>query len=96
MPRYDFHCSCGHSFVETHPLAEVPDAAACGSCGSLARRGISAPHLGRGGSAAFALIDRAARSAYEPEVVSGTLPGARPGRSAPITRNPLHQKLPRT
>ena len=94
MPSYSFRCVAGCRFDALFSMAEVPGEMACRECGGLARRAITAPHLSGSGSAAFGLVDRAARSAHEPPVVSG-LPGADPGRRQPVTRNPLHAKLPR-
>lgn len=95
MPRYDFRCTCG-DFTAFYAMAAVPTATDCPQCGSSARRVMTAPHLGRTASATFGLMDRAARSAHEPEVVSGALPGARRRPGTPVTTNPLHQKLPRS
>lgn|GEM_PF-783413 len=99
VPTYEFSCGSCEPFDAVFPMASVPDAVDCAACGSRAPRRMSSPRLGRTGSAAFGLIDRAARSAHEPEVVS-RLPGAgrpaRAGRPAPrTTGNPLHLKLPR-
>jgi putative FmdB family regulatory protein len=96
MPRYDFRCECGAEFTATYSMGEVPAATGCPRCAASARRRMTAPNLGRTGSAAFGLIDRAARSAHEPEVVSGSLPGSRPRPGTPVTSNPLHAKLPRS
>ncbi|WP_396656525.1 FmdB family zinc ribbon protein [Microbacterium sp.] len=96
MPRYDFRCGCSAEFTATYPMSAVPEVADCPRCGERARRRLTAPHLSRTGSAAFGLIDRAARSAHEPEVVSGSLPGRRRRPGTPVTSNPLHAKLPRT
>lgn len=96
MPRYDFRCECGDEFTATYPMSEVPTVADCPRCRGSARRLMSAPNLGRTGSAAFGLIDRAARSAHEPEVVSGSLPGSRRRPGTPVTSNPLHATLPRS
>jgi hypothetical protein len=56
---------------------------------------MTAPRLSKMASAEFGLIDRAARSADAPEVVTGPLPGARTGPKQRYTMNPLHRKLPR-
>lgn len=96
MPRYDFRCACGDQSTATFSMATVPDAVSCPACDGAARRIPSSPHLGRSSSAAFRAIDSAARSAHEPQVVSGSLPGARRTPGTPVTRNPLHAKLPRT
>jgi len=93
VPRYEFRCECG-DFAATYTMNAVPPSADCPHCGGTARRVYSAPHLGRTGSSEFGLIDRAERSAHEPEVVSGAVPGRRRRPGTPITTNPLHAKLP--
>ncbi|NYD66999.1 FmdB family zinc ribbon protein [Agromyces atrinae] len=95
MPRYEFRCTAGHTFDAIYAMADVPDRSPCTECGADASRRPTAPHLGRTGSAAFGLIDRAARSADAPEVVSGAIPGASSRRPTRYTDNPAHQKLPR-
>ncbi|WP_449277017.1 zinc ribbon domain-containing protein [Leucobacter sp. GX24907] len=94
MPSYSFLCSEGCRFDGTYTMADVPQECECRVCGAVARRLITAPHLSKAGTATFAAIDRSARSAHEPEVV-GSLPSTGAKRSQPVTRNPLHAKLPR-
>ncbi|WP_245189981.1 zinc ribbon domain-containing protein [Leucobacter exalbidus] len=75
-------------------MSEVPRQTDCKVCGRAAKRTVTAPHLSATGSSAFQLVDRAARTAHEPDVVS-RLPGQgrKPQR---FTSNPLHAKLPRS
>lgn len=95
MPVYRFRCpSCG-PFDAVHTMAAVPDSDPCPSCGAHARRAVTAPALGRGSSPQMRAIDAAARSASEPAVVSGAVPGRRRGPATPVSRNPLHRRLPR-
>lgn len=95
MPVYQFRCpSCG-PFDAVHTMAAVPDSGRCPACGADARRAITAAALGRGSSPRMAAIDAAARSASEPAVVTGAVPGRRPGPAAPVSQNPLHRRLPR-
>lgn len=97
MPLYAFRCPAGTEFDRTYPMSEVPASVDCPECGAAARRRMSAPRLSVAGSAAYRLLDSTAASAHEPQVVT-SLPGTgRPGApgGARITRNPLHQKLPR-
>ena len=75
-------------------MSSVPAELLCTECGSSARRVITAPHLAFTGSAAFKAVDAAARSAHEPDVVT-SLPSSGRTRVQQVTRNPLHQKLPR-
>lgn len=95
MPLYEFRCPDGSTFEASYPMAQVPQAAPCPECGAEAARRVSAPRLSQAGSSAYRLVDAAARSAHEPEVVSTRLPGARKGPVQRYTDNPLHRKLPR-
>ena len=95
MPSYAYRCSEGCRFDAIYSMAEVPGEVTCRECGASARRAVTAPHLSQAGSSAYGLIDSAQRSAHEPAVVS-SLPGAGPKRVQPVTRNPLHAKLPRS
>lgn len=94
MATYQYRCSDGSLFEESHPIGEAPDAPPCPSCGEPSRRVISAPHLSKAGSPAFRLIDSTNRSAAEPEIVNSRIPGS-PRRVQPYSSNPLHRKLPR-
>ncbi|WP_053382543.1 FmdB family zinc ribbon protein [Leucobacter celer] len=95
MPSYSFQCSEGCRFDALYPMSEVPRETSCRVCGGSAKRAITAPHLSVAGGSAYRLIDDAARSAHEPAVVD-RLPARGPGRSQPVTTNPLHAKLPRS
>ncbi|WP_294569330.1 zinc ribbon domain-containing protein [uncultured Arthrobacter sp.] len=95
MPIYEYSCSQCAAFEVIRPMEAAADVQACPTCGSEARRKISAPHLSKTGTAAFQLIDSTHRSASEPQVVTGTLPSANARRTSPYSSNPLHQKLPR-
>ncbi|WP_267128456.1 FmdB family zinc ribbon protein [Leucobacter muris] len=75
-------------------MAEVPRETDCRVCGARARRSVTAPHLSRSGTSAFQLMERSAKSASEPEIVSGVPPSAS-RRAQSTTRHPLHAKLPR-
>ncbi|MEU5841956.1 zinc ribbon domain-containing protein [Rhodococcus sp. NPDC047139] len=95
MPLYEFRCAeCG-PFDLSVPMSEVSASTRCPQCGGHARRLLTPPRLGRGGSTAMRLHDATARTASEPDVVSGALPGTsrRPSRS--VTTDPRHRSLPR-
>lgn len=94
MPSYSFRCAQDGVFDASFSMADAPAGLACPACGVGARRVITAPHLSVAGSSGFKLIDDAARSAHEPAVVS-SLPASGRQRATPVTRNPLHAKLPR-
>ncbi|CPR93677.1 Zinc ribbon domain protein [Mycobacteroides abscessus subsp. abscessus] len=92
MALYQYRCtSCGDTSCN-FPLATAPDAVPCPGCPDSARRVFGIAGVGRGPSSRMDLLDSTHRSASEPRVVSA-LPRAR--RSAPVTSNPLHRKLPR-
>lgn len=95
MPIYEFRCDVCAGFEQIHPMSSAPEVVDCPTCRAPARRLMSAPHLSAAGSAAYGLIDRAARSAVDPAVVDSTHPGQRSGAGRRITANPLHRKLPR-
>ena len=95
MPIYEFRCADCADFELILPIGTAPDVAACPICQGDARRRITAPHLSRTGSSTYQLIDKANRSAHEPDVVDSTMPGVRTGKTQHYTTNPLHQKLPR-
>ncbi|WP_308196980.1 FmdB family zinc ribbon protein [Rhodococcus sp. CH91] len=95
MPLYEFRCDeCG-PFDVSLPMSEVSAAAPCPSCAQPARRALTPPRLGRGGSTAARLHDATARTASEPGLVSGALPGAPRRPSRPVTTDPRHRSLPR-
>lgn len=91
VPLYEFRCpECG-PFDQAHTMAAVPSATTC-ECGAPAPRRMSAPRLGHLNSPTMALLDRTARSAHEPDVVS-TPPA--PRAATPVSTNPRHRMLPR-
>lgn len=92
MPVYEFSCPrCGR-FDASRPMAAVPDSLDCPACESVSPRVISSVGLSRAGSPAARAIDAAARSATEPQVVTGR-PG--PARGTRTTTDPRHRRLPR-
>ncbi|WP_031468281.1 FmdB family zinc ribbon protein [Sciscionella sediminilitoris] len=91
MPIYDYRCpSCGIS-EHSYPMREAPPALDC-ACGLPARKLVTAARLGKGSSTAMRLLDQTGSTASEPAVVRSPPPAA-PNR--PVSRNPLHAKLPR-
>ncbi|MEU9207626.1 zinc ribbon domain-containing protein [Streptomyces sp. NPDC048415] len=93
MPTYAFRCAACGEFDAAFPMASVPAQLDCQACGGAARRIFSAPHLGVGPSTAMKLLDATKRTASEPAVTE-SLPG-RQTSPRPVSRNPLHAKLPR-
>lgn len=93
MTMYVFRCrSCG-PFDAAFPIGSAPAKVGCPQCSSEGDRVFSAPRIGRSANGYSRAIERSAASADRPEVVT-SLPGAA-RRPTPITRNPLHAKLPR-
>ncbi len=69
MPIYDFVCqNCG-PFEQRRSFSEAGDLMMCPSCREEARRVYSVPNTRRMPTALSAAMDRAKKSAYEPEVV---------------------------
>ncbi|WP_203236531.1 FmdB family zinc ribbon protein [Nocardia panacis] len=91
MPTYHFRCEGCGSFEAGYAMAEVPATAPCPTCAGASRRGFGGGALLHTGSAASRLLEATARTASEPRVVNAPPPG----RGTPVTRNPLHRKLPR-
>lgn len=69
-----------------------PDVVRCPVCLGAARRRLGSPYLGRADGTAMALQDATRATADTPAVVRQPSPS---GRRQKVTRNPLHQKLPR-
>jgi len=95
MPIYEFRCPADGPFEVYRPMGTAPDSIPCAACGKPAMRVMSLPVLRRGPhSAVIAAMDRAERSAHEPDVVS-----APPRRDGMATRalkvTPELMRLPR-
>ena len=93
MPTYEFVCQNSHVTARLASINDIPVSVDCGDCGEPTRRIYSAPYLGHSDRARVTALDRAAKSAHEPEIVRGTHPGTT--ATARTTQNPLHQRLPR-
>jgi putative FmdB family regulatory protein len=93
VPTYVFRCPACGDFDAVFPMASIPARLDCRACGGGARRIFSAPHLGVGSSTAMKLLDATMRTADEPAVVESP-PDVRTS-PRPVSRNPLHAKLPR-
>ncbi len=68
MPTYDFLCDDCGPFEERRPFEETADSAVCPACNGAARRLYSMPNTRRMPAALSGTMDRAEKSAYEPEV----------------------------
>ena len=69
MPVYDFVCDDCGPFEQRRSLAEAGDPMACPRCGKEARRVYSMPNTKRMPAGLSKAMDRAEKSAHEPEVV---------------------------
>ncbi|MCW2131774.1 FmdB family zinc ribbon protein [Arthrobacter sp. VKM Ac-2550] len=93
MTLYEYRCAQCDAVEMNFAMGQAPQSTECPGCGREARRVFSAPRLSIAGTSAYKLLDSTARSAHEPDVVSG-LPGKKTPKQR-YTHNPLHQKLPR-
>ncbi|GAA4117298.1 FmdB family zinc ribbon protein [Enteractinococcus coprophilus] len=96
MPLYDYRCPEGDIFEAFFSMHDKPDTATCPSCGQSASSLMPAIGPSKLNSAQMRLLDATRATAETPEVVH-SISGARSKKrpSTPVTRNPLHQKLPR-
>jgi putative FmdB family regulatory protein len=75
MPVYEFVCeSCG-SFETRRTFEEAGDPIPCPTCGTVARRIYSVPGIIRTPTALSNAINRAEKSAHEPEVAQRPVAG---------------------
>ena len=81
MPVYEFICEDCGPFEQQRSLAEAGEAMACPACGREARRVYSMPNTRRMPAALSGAMDRAQKSAYQPEVVRRPVGGTRPGKA---------------
>lgn len=93
MAIYEYRCDDHGSFDVSGPLGSPSRAAGCPVCGSDAGRVFTAPMLMRAPRAMVAVIDRAEKSRYEPEVVKSVPPSRKRTPVLPLT--PTLRRLPR-
>ncbi len=93
MTTYVFRCQDCGPHEGRYPIGTAPDRLSCPDCGASSTRMITAPGIGGGHSPYRSAVERTMASADAPQIVSA-LPGAA-RRPTPVTRNPLHRKLPR-
>lgn len=96
MPLYDYKCPAGDVSEVFFTMQEKPEAIDCPMCGLSATSLVPAIGPSKLNSAGMRVLDATRASAETPEVVS-TISGTRTGVHQPttVTKNPLHQKLPR-
>ncbi|MET7751703.1 FmdB family zinc ribbon protein [Micromonospora sp. NPDC005367] len=92
MATYEYRCPRDGDFEVRLPLGQAGASVNCPECRQQAARVWSAPPLARTPRALSAALDRAARSAETPEVVSG-VPGRRAVPAPPV--HPARARLPR-
>lgn len=93
MTTYSYSCQDCGGFDVRVPMGTATERAECPTCSGPARRVWTAPMQPRTSAGVAALHSMEERSRHEPPVVdriAGT-----PRRRQPVTRNPLHAKLPR-
>lgn len=98
MVSYLYQCGAHGCFEIRRPIGDADMIADCPSCGTAGRRVYSAPRLAFAPRDRMVAIDRAERSAEQPEVVSAPEGGRRraPGAPRPAwAANPALSRLPR-
>jgi len=91
---YVFRCNTCGPFDAAFPIGTAPAAAGCPVCTATSPKLITAPRISHGATGYSRAIEQSMASADRPAVVNGSLPGSA-RRPVPVTRNPLHAKLPR-
>jgi putative FmdB family regulatory protein len=80
VPVYEFVCEDCGPFEQRRSFAEAGDPIACPSCGREARRVYSMPNTRRMPTALSGAMDRAEKSAHEPEVTRRPVGGTGSGK----------------
>ena len=93
MATYVYRCSHNHSFDVALPIGRAPLQVTCEACGTDAGRVYTAPMVAGISAGIAALHQLEERSRHEPAVVSAPAGAAR--HRQPVSRNPLHARLPR-
>lgn len=96
MPLYDYQCPEGDVFETFFSMQEKPDTVPCPTCGQPAVSKLPAIGPSKLNSQQMRILDATKATAETPQVVS-SIAGTRTGKhqSTLVSRNPLHQKLPR-
>lgn len=96
MPLYDFRCPNGDVFEAFFTMQEKPDTTQCPQCGQNAASTMPAIGPSQTNSAQMRVLDATKQTAEQPRVVQSPS-GTRTTKRQPtaISRNPLHQNLPR-
>lgn len=96
MPLYDYRCPEGDVFEQFFTMQDKPDTVSCPRCGQTAASTIPAVGPSQLNSPAMRVLDATKATSETPRVVN-SVSGSRTGKHQPtrVTKNPLHQKLPR-
>jgi hypothetical protein len=93
VPTYDYRCPRDGTFPLRFPIGEAAPGVRCAACGGEAVRVFAPPMLNALPRPLVAALDRTARSAETPEVVTRIPDAGRRRRRA--TPHPGHARLPR-
>ncbi|MEU8251362.1 FmdB family zinc ribbon protein [Nonomuraea sp. NPDC048916] len=92
MATYGYRCPHCSDIEVAFPIGTAPAAVPCPDCGATSVRVFSTPMLARTPAAVSAQLQRAERSASEPEVVTSLPPRRTAGA---VTIHPATSRLPR-
>ena len=95
MALYQYVCDDDGPFEASSPIGTAAPRRPCPACSAEARRVYTAPMLSRASRPAMAVLERAERSAHEPDVVTSLPPGGR-RRPAAARPSPAQRRLPRS
>ena len=76
MPRYDYICNACGTFEHSCALQAATDPVVCPTCATAAKRVYSSPNLVKTPAVLAKRLDRAHKSAHEPEVVERATPAS--------------------
>ncbi len=95
MTIYAFCCGVHGGFEVVAPMGQAGRHRACPDCGEPGTRVYAAPMIARTDRRVGAAVERAERSASEPDVVRSVPGSGSAARSRSTSTNPAWQRLPR-
>ncbi len=96
MATYEYECEQDGVFDVVRPMGTAPESVPCALCGGPARRIVSAPMIRCGSRPAlFGAIERAEKSAHEPDVVTSVPSAGARRRTKVLPLTPTLARLPR-
>lgn len=96
MPLYDYRCPSGDMSEVFFAMHEKPDTIPCPQCDQTATSVLPTIGLSKIHSAQMRILDATQATAETPQVVQSVTGTRTAGqRPTPVSRDPLHQKLPR-